>query len=201
MRTLADDDIWWHLRDAAQLAHTHHFIRADSWTFTVAGQPWVNPEWLSELPFYLAYTWWGERGLYLHQIGDVGNDRLAQGRQLLLDALARLFVAIKHTHARALFEKSRGGGSSDSARPASNQNPLVFQTFHALSPLLFPTLATFVIPSEARNLGFASVRQCIEIRDFPKRDNAKIFPFPNRDSARIFPTGKGATSSRTDYAG
>jgi len=65
VRTLADDDIWWHLRNAAQLIQTHHFIRADSWTFTVAGQPWVNPEWLSELPFYFAYQWLGERGLYL----------------------------------------------------------------------------------------------------------------------------------------
>lgn len=65
VRTLADDDIWWHLRNAAELVQTHHFIRADSWTFTVAGQPWVNPEWLGELPFYFAYQWLGERGLYL----------------------------------------------------------------------------------------------------------------------------------------
>lgn len=65
VRTLADDDIWWHLRNASQLIQTHHFIRADSWTFTVAGQPWVNPEWLGELPFYLAHQWLGERGLYL----------------------------------------------------------------------------------------------------------------------------------------
>ena len=62
---ISDPDIWWHLRNAAQLLHTRHFIRADSWTFTVAGKPWIDIEWLAELPYYVAWRWLGDRGLYL----------------------------------------------------------------------------------------------------------------------------------------
>jgi len=62
---VADPDIWWHLRDAAQLLHTGHFIRTESWTFTVAGQPWINFEWMAELPYYFAWQRMGDLGLYL----------------------------------------------------------------------------------------------------------------------------------------
>lgn len=61
---VADPDIGWHLRDAAQLLHTGHFIRTETWTFTVAGQPWINFEWMAELPYYFAYQWMGDLGLY-----------------------------------------------------------------------------------------------------------------------------------------
>ncbi|HEY6447825.1 MAG TPA: hypothetical protein VIY53_15295 [Acidobacteriaceae bacterium] len=62
---LDDPDIWWHLRNASQLLHSGHFIRADSWTFTVAGKPWINFEWLADLPYYFAYQHWGDQGLYV----------------------------------------------------------------------------------------------------------------------------------------
>jgi hypothetical protein len=61
---LKDPDIYWHLRDAWQLFHTGHFIRADSWTFTVAGKPWIDFEWLAEVPYYFAFQRFGESGLY-----------------------------------------------------------------------------------------------------------------------------------------
>lgn len=61
---VADPDIWWHMRNARELLQTGHFVRADSWTFTVAGKPWINFEWLSELPWYWAYMRWGVTGLY-----------------------------------------------------------------------------------------------------------------------------------------
>jgi hypothetical protein len=58
-----DPDIWWHLRDAQYLIQHHQFIRSDMFSFTVAGHPWVNTEWLSEIPFYLAYSTLGVSGL------------------------------------------------------------------------------------------------------------------------------------------
>ncbi len=61
---LKDPDIYWHLRDAWQLFRSGHFIRADSWTFTVAGKPWIDFEWLAELPYYFAFRRFGEGGLY-----------------------------------------------------------------------------------------------------------------------------------------
>ena len=65
-RTLmVDPDIWWHLADARILATTHHFIHTEPYSFTVGGQRWVNPEWLSELPYWLSYHAFGLRGIYL----------------------------------------------------------------------------------------------------------------------------------------
>jgi uncharacterized membrane protein (UPF0136 family) len=63
-RNLADPDIWWHLRNAFDLLHSGHFVRVDSWTFTVAGQPRVNFEWLAELGLYGAWQHLGSLGLY-----------------------------------------------------------------------------------------------------------------------------------------
>lgn len=62
---LRDPDIWWHLADARQLTTTHHFLWAEPNSFTVGGQPWVNPEWLSELPFWMSYQAFHLRGIYL----------------------------------------------------------------------------------------------------------------------------------------
>lgn len=62
---IADPDIWWHLRNAAELLHSGHFPQTDTWTFTVAGKPWIDFEWLSELGYYDAWKWLGPRGLYL----------------------------------------------------------------------------------------------------------------------------------------
>ena len=60
-----DPDIWWHLADARLLTSTHHFIQTEPYSFTVAGQRWVNPEWLAELPYWMTYKVLGLRGIYL----------------------------------------------------------------------------------------------------------------------------------------
>lgn len=62
---LGDPDIWWHCANARILFESHHFIRVEPYSFTVAGQPWVDPEWLSEVPFWLGYKTWGLVGIYL----------------------------------------------------------------------------------------------------------------------------------------
>lgn len=67
-RGIADPDIWWHLRNAQYLLESHHFIRADMYSFTVLGQPWMNHEWLAELPYYLAWKVWGLQGIFLLMI-------------------------------------------------------------------------------------------------------------------------------------
>ena len=65
VRSLQDPDVGWHLRNARELIQGGHFIRADSYTFTVGGKPWINIEWLGELPYYFAQQWLDYRGLYL----------------------------------------------------------------------------------------------------------------------------------------
>ncbi len=58
-----DPDIWWHMRNAQYLFQHHQFPRFDMFSFTVAGHPWINHEWLSEVPFYLAFRVFGLVGL------------------------------------------------------------------------------------------------------------------------------------------
>ena len=58
-----DPDIWWHMRNAQYLFQHHQFPRQDTYSFTVAGHPWINHEWLSEIPYYLAYRIFGLVGI------------------------------------------------------------------------------------------------------------------------------------------
>src|SRR5262245_37598119 len=60
-----DPDIWWHLRNAEHLFQTHQFPNADMYSFTVGGKSWMNYEWLSEVPYYLAWQWGGMAGVNL----------------------------------------------------------------------------------------------------------------------------------------
>jgi hypothetical protein len=62
-RDLNDPDIWWHMRNAQYLLQTHHLPNTDMYSFTVAGHPWINHEWLAEIPYYLAYQAFGLVGL------------------------------------------------------------------------------------------------------------------------------------------
>jgi hypothetical protein len=68
-RGVADPDIWWHLRNAEYLLKTHHFIRIDMYSYTVSGTPWINHEWLAELPYYFAWKSWGLRGIFVLMVG------------------------------------------------------------------------------------------------------------------------------------
>ncbi len=60
---IADPDLGWHLRNAQTLLHDHHFVRFDTYTYSLNGHAWINPEWLSEVFFYLAYQVSGIRGV------------------------------------------------------------------------------------------------------------------------------------------
>src|ERR1700758_4904662 len=62
---IADPDIWWHLADARIFTTTHHMIWTDPYSFTAAGQRWIDWEWLSELPYWLSFKSFGLRGIYL----------------------------------------------------------------------------------------------------------------------------------------
>jgi hypothetical protein len=60
-----DPDIWWHLANARILTATHSFIHIEPYSFSVAGDDWINPEWLGEMPFWYGYQALGLRGIYL----------------------------------------------------------------------------------------------------------------------------------------
>jgi hypothetical protein len=63
--SIADPDIWWHLRNAQYLLTHLHFPNLDMYSFTAAGSPWVSHEWLSELFYYGAFSSFGLRGIFV----------------------------------------------------------------------------------------------------------------------------------------
>jgi hypothetical protein len=60
---VADSDIWWHLLSVRNLFQHHSLSRIDTYTFTAAGSPWINFEWLSEVPFFLGFKVVGLQGI------------------------------------------------------------------------------------------------------------------------------------------
>ena len=62
---IADPDMWWHLKNAQYLLNTGHFPSVDHYSFTAAGSPWLNHEWLSELFYYWTYQAFGLHGIFL----------------------------------------------------------------------------------------------------------------------------------------
>jgi hypothetical protein len=49
-----DADVWWHLRAGNDFLAGRPGTFVESWSFTAAGTPWVNHEWLAEVFFALA---------------------------------------------------------------------------------------------------------------------------------------------------
>ena len=69
--SIADPDIWWHLRNAEVLVQSHSVVHHDFYSFTATGSRWINEAWLSELPYYLGWRLLGIRGIYLVMLGEV----------------------------------------------------------------------------------------------------------------------------------
>ena len=65
VKQIAEPDIWWHLRNAAYLFQHHSFPNVDTYSFGAAGSPWINFEWLSEIPYFLGFKAMGLRGILL----------------------------------------------------------------------------------------------------------------------------------------
>src|SRR5579862_3185289 len=61
--SVADPDIWWHLRNAEFLVKFHQLPRQDFYSFTASGHSWISTEWLAEIPYYLAWRVAGLTGI------------------------------------------------------------------------------------------------------------------------------------------
>ncbi len=48
-------DYWWHLKTGSLILSRHEVPRADPFSFTSAGAPWVDHEWLSQLLLYVGH--------------------------------------------------------------------------------------------------------------------------------------------------
>lgn len=67
--SIADPDIWWHMENARYLFAHHHFPNFDTFSFTTLGHPWMDHEWLAEVPYYLGWRALGLTGVYLVYLG------------------------------------------------------------------------------------------------------------------------------------
>lgn len=65
VKQFAEPDIWWHLRTAQDLLQNHSFRSIDTYSFTAAGSPRMNYEWLSEMPYFFAFRAAGLQGILL----------------------------------------------------------------------------------------------------------------------------------------
>ena len=60
---MSDPDIWLHLLNAEYLVNTHALPRAEMYSFTAGGLPWMNPEYLAEVPYFVAWHAFGLAGI------------------------------------------------------------------------------------------------------------------------------------------
>ncbi len=58
-------DIFWHLSAGRRMAETGALIRADFLSWTMAGEPWTNFEWLIQLIYHYLFTAGGWTALFL----------------------------------------------------------------------------------------------------------------------------------------
>jgi hypothetical protein len=64
-RYATDPDLWWHLRTGQLIVESHHVPRADAFSFTRNGSPWISHEWLSEIVFYELWSHSGPGALII----------------------------------------------------------------------------------------------------------------------------------------
>jgi len=57
-----DTDLWWHLKDGAYIWSHHAIPVVDHFSFTFAGHPWTDHEWLTELLLYGLFKSFGQWG-------------------------------------------------------------------------------------------------------------------------------------------
>lgn len=77
-----DGDTYWHLATGRWILEHHAVPKADSFSYTFAGQPWHAHEWLSELVMWLAFRAGGWNGLHLLFAAALGVTALAMGKAM-----------------------------------------------------------------------------------------------------------------------
>jgi tetratricopeptide (TPR) repeat protein len=63
--TLTDSDIFWHLKAGQIIVETHHVPSRDLFSFTRAGEEWIDSQWLFQVIIYGLYKMDGYRGIIL----------------------------------------------------------------------------------------------------------------------------------------
>lgn len=61
----ADPDLWGHIEFGREAWLQKSPPTTDPYSYTAQGLPWINHEWLSEILYYLIYSWMGSSGLLM----------------------------------------------------------------------------------------------------------------------------------------
>lgn len=64
----ADNDLWMHLFVGRWIWEQQSIPRVDTLSYTAAGLPWVDHEWLWQLLAFLAFHWGGAQALFLGKV-------------------------------------------------------------------------------------------------------------------------------------
>jgi len=68
-RTLADPDMWGHLEWGRLMLRTRSFFWIDTYSYTAAGEPFFDHEWLSDVVFAWVFDSAGSAGLFALKLG------------------------------------------------------------------------------------------------------------------------------------
>jgi hypothetical protein len=96
--TIADPDLWGHIRFGQDILRTGSIIQSDIYSYRTHGQQWINHEWLSEVIFAAVHDRWGPEGLIVLKcligllILALGYAQLRRKRLERLPAVALLLV-------------------------------------------------------------------------------------------------------------
>ncbi len=67
MKQLREPDIWWQLLSGRWMLEHMQITRTDMFSYTMAGQPWINVKWLYEIFIAMLEKMFGPEGVFLLQ--------------------------------------------------------------------------------------------------------------------------------------
>jgi hypothetical protein len=106
VRIPADSDMWWHIT-SGEYTLTHGMIHADPFSFTKAGEPWINHSWGAQLVLYGVWTLAGSTGLALYTAALATAGMYVIYRTSSGSVYLRAFVLVLGAAAAAVFWSPR----------------------------------------------------------------------------------------------
>jgi len=65
---LFDYDLYWHLANGREMLAQRHIVNSEIFSYTHAGMPFVNHEWLAQVVLFWIYQQWGGIGLNVFKV-------------------------------------------------------------------------------------------------------------------------------------
>ncbi len=107
IRPPVDTDVWWHLRGGEYILSHGEVPRADPFSHTRLGQPWIDHSWLSQVLLYLIYSALGDTGLALYTAVLAVAAMFPVYALCRGDRYVRLFTLVLTASAAAIFWSPR----------------------------------------------------------------------------------------------